>query len=85
MVDISGDKGRFGVNRAGGKLQQMKDDENKNNGPAPIHGARSIGGVDGLFAGVADGSGGLAAERQLDGGGNMQGDGEQKDAALNSE
>ena len=39
---------------AGGELQQMKDDEGQNDGAAPVHGARGVGGVDGLFARVAD-------------------------------
>ena len=73
------------MENAGGELEQVKDDEGQNDGAAPVHGARGVGGVDGLFARVADRAGRLAAQRELHGDGDVQRDGEQHDAALDPE
>ena len=82
LIDVAIDEGGLRVDVTGCELKEMEDDEGQNDGAAPVHGAGGVGGVDGLSAGVSDRSGGLAAERKLNGCSNMQGDGEEHDAAF---
>jgi len=81
LIDVALDESRTRVDVTGCELKEMEDDEGEDDGAAPIHGAGGVGGVDGLAARVADRPGGLAAECKLNGCSDMQGNGEQHDAA----
>src|ERR1700679_2401966 len=85
VIDVACDELRLGMYVAGGELEQMEHDEDQDNRPAPVHGARGVGRVDRLFARVANRPRCLTAERKLYRCGNVQRDGQQQDAALNPE
>jgi len=82
LIDVTLDEGRTRVDVTGCELKEMEDDEGQDDGAAPVHGAGGIGRVDGLAARVADRPGCLAAERKLNGCSDMQGNGQEHDAAF---
>ena len=72
LIDIPCDELSVGMDVSSGEMQEVEDDENKDDGAAPVHGARGVGGDNRLFAGVADGPGRLAPKRELKGGDDVQ-------------
>src|ERR1700677_72423 len=82
LIDVAFDEGCMRVDVTGCELKEMEDDEGEDDGAAPVHGAGGVGGVDGLSARIFDRPGCFAAERKLNGCSNMQGNGEQHNAAF---
>ncbi len=76
VVDVAGHEA--GVHRPPGEMQQVVDDEQRDDDAAPAHGARSVGGVDARAAGVGDRPRRAADQVELPRGPDVQHDGDQQ-------
>lgn len=78
VIDVLLVEGSARMNGTQGELQEVPNNECQDDGAAPHHGARRVGGMDvGLFD-VADGAGFALEEPELEGRPNVQGDGEEQ-------
>src|SRR5208337_3484745 len=67
VIDIVFVEGAAGVHGAESKMQKMENQESEDDGPAPQHGAGSVGGIEIGLLDVVDGPGGALEEPELEG------------------
>ena len=78
IVNVVFVEGTAGMNRAEGEVKQVKDDKGEDNRAAPHHGPRGVCRSDIVFFDVGNGAGLLLQQPKLQGGPDVQEDGEKK-------
>src|SRR5208337_1021881 len=78
VIDIVFVEGAAGVHGAESKMQKMENQESENDGPAPQHGAGSVGGIEIGLLDVVDGPGRTLQEPELERRPDVQADGKEQ-------